>query len=267
MSEKPPAPRDRTPLYIAIVGATATIMAALIGVLPNLTRQNSPPPTPIVITATPAPTEVAQATLAPATQTDISGFPTLTLIPPTATLAATVIPTTISPTISSGAEITLLLINNLPRAMDFSIDGASVTAIESGTYKALPVRRGPHEFKQCVFGADPSLPENCFSRTALVVNQPEFWEMFDNANPIPVSGDVILLVLNQAPTPQDLYLDGELAETVPAHGYAAIAVAPGKHTLQPCALQRTPESGTCGARSEFDLQKKIESFTIQSEAS
>ena len=61
MSESPrkPEQKDRTALYVAIVGATATIIAALIGIVPLYLNRNSPPPTP-----TPAPTTVL-ATLTP----------------------------------------------------------------------------------------------------------------------------------------------------------------------------------------------------------
>ncbi|MBI4672395.1 MAG: hypothetical protein HY741_12120 [Chloroflexi bacterium] len=46
MSEKKSEARDRTPIYIALIGATATLAAALIAIAPNFLRPSAPQPLP-----------------------------------------------------------------------------------------------------------------------------------------------------------------------------------------------------------------------------
>lgn len=64
MNEPPPKKesRDRTVLYIAIIGATATVLAALIGIVPVFLNRSAPPPTD-----TPPPAAIS--TNAPTTST------------------------------------------------------------------------------------------------------------------------------------------------------------------------------------------------------
>lgn len=251
MSENQSPHKDRTALYIAIVGATATIIAALIAVSPNWFNRNSGTTT-IVITATPEATGVAQATAVP-THTPIPST-----IAPTNTVAPTA--TAISPTPNNSTS--LLLVNNLPRQMDFYADGVKTTSIDSGTYQVLPVPIGAHEFKQCVFGTD-----NCFAKTARLSRVIDYWEMFDTLSAGELQTTLTLLVLNQSAAPQDIYMDGIFAKRVDANNFIALTGPGGLHTLQACAAGETPASGKCGERYPLQLGKKIEIFKILGESS
>lgn len=267
MSEKKSEPKDRTALYIAIVGATATVIAALIGVLPNLLR--NPPPTPVVITAAPAATVIAQATTLPPTV--VAVMPTATEIAPTLVLSPTIglsaspTPPPASPTPTN--IVTLVLVNNLPRAMEFFVDGVSATSIDSGAYQVVPLKLGTHELKQCVYGSDTTKPENCFAKSAVLNNSLDYWEMFDAANPEPPSSPLTLLVLNQSSAPQDIYMDGIFAKTVGANTFIALRGPGGLHTIQPCPVGDNPASGKCGERRALELGKKVEIFRILGESS
>lgn len=274
MSEKQPPPKDRTTLYIAIVGAAATILAALIGTLPNLLpRNDAPSPTPIVITATSAPTVVSQApsTAAPTQQpstppASATGLPTVTLPTATATLrGAGITPPPPSPTRTN--VVTFLLVNNLPRAMEFFVDGQSATKINSGSFQPIRVPRGTRELKQCVLGSDYADPNNCFSRGYDVQPNPDVWVMFDQANPLVSAANVNVLVLNRASIPQDIFIDNQISETVQPGAYAVIPVARGEHTIQPCAPGIRPPNGGCGKAFRSQYSAPTHFFTIDGESS
>ncbi len=277
MSENKSAPRDRTPLYIAIVGATATILAALISQLPNLMNRSQPTPTPIIITATPPQTFGAQANNVVPTET--SAAPTATTLPntlaPTATetpfspptelRAASATPLPPSPTRSN--VITLLLINNLPRAMEFFVDGQSLTTINSGAYQPLRITPGTHEFKQCVLGSDYNAPENCFAKNYSAAPNPDVWEMFDSNHPLVTGANSVLLVLNRAQSPQDFFVDNQFQETVPPNAYTALTVRNGAHFVQPCAVGTTPPAPSCGDRIQINFRFPTHYFVILGESS
>lgn len=272
MQDHKPEPRDRTPIYLALIAAVATITAALIGVLPNLVNPRSAP-APIVITATSAPTQAALATAtvpapptnAPVSPTSAPPTPTLapteTIISPTLTIA----PPTVAPSPSPDETVRLLLVNNLASAMEFFADDTSLTTIPSGAYQPLKVPRGRHVFKQCVVGTDYSQSGSCFEKAYELAESPDTWVMFDGAHPLTAKGDVILLVLNRASIPQDLYLDGEPSETVAAGGYAALTLSQGAHTIQPCAPGMAPPSAECGARIPLNASQPTETFLIHGE--
>ncbi len=258
MSEKKSEPRDRTPVYIAIVGATATVLAALITQLPNLMNRPEVTPTPIVITATPPPTHVTQATnMSPGATT----APSTTA--PTATVelrAASATPVPSSPTPDN--IVTLVLVNNLPQAMEFFVDGVSVSSIDSGAYQVVPVERGRHEFKQCVHGSDTANPNNCFAKSTILNDAVDYWEMFETNSSIPPQSTLKLIVINQSSTPQDIFMDGIFAKTVNARDFIELNGPGGLHTIQPCAQGATPASGSCGERTSLQLSKRIEIYKI-----
>lgn len=284
MSANKPEPKDRTALYIAIVGASATIVAALIGVLPNVLKRDTPvTPIAIIITATPPPTSIAQATTIPtltsqptavlgtATLQPTSAPATSTSVPPTTTPTATNLPSTPPPTAlpspTPSSIVTLLLINNLPRTMEFFIDEKSITKINSGTYQSLRVPHGKRELKQCVLGTDYNDPINCFARTYDVEPNPDVWEMFDSNNPLKTNANINLLLLNRASTPQDLIIDGQFAQTIAAGTATVITVTPGQHTLDACAVGFRPPNGACGKPVSSNYFAPTHYFIISGESS
>lgn len=270
MSEKNPQPKDRSNITSALIGAGAVVLTAVITsiVAPVVLRSLESSPTPIIVTATPPPTVIAQntsvpptATLEPTVRVDTpTRAPTATeIIFPTAPTATTALraasatpppspipPTRVPPTPTQSNIITFLLINNLPRAMEFFVDGESLTRINSGAYQMLKIPRGTRELKQCVLGSDYSASGNCFARTYDLAPNPDVWEMFDSNNPLTTGADSVLLVLNRAAYPQDIYLDNQLVETIQGGAFVALTVSNGSHTLQTCAPNEKPPSGACG---------------------
>lgn len=286
MSENKPEPRDRTPLYIAIVGALATIAAALIGVLPNMLNRGAPPPSPIaiVITATPVPTQIPIETNVPTTVPPTNVPPTN--VPPSGAATAATAPLTITveamlpaPTVPQAVTatapataipsniITFLLVNNLPQKMEFFVDNEGQTRINSGDYEILHLLRGMHQLKQCVVGTDYTDPNNCFDRAYDLESEPDVWVMFSDSNPLLTQENVSLLVLNRAPIPQDIFIDGQLADTVPPHDFKPIFVIPGEHTIQPCAPGIHPPSGGCGKAFKNRYTAPTHFFIINGESS
>lgn len=281
MSENKPEPKDRTALYIAIVGASATIVAALIGVLPNIVNRNAPPPTPLVITTTPVPTQVSLVTSVPASASPPTPLPpTLTTAPTTVPPTLTTAPLTITreatlpaptatakPPATVSNIITFIVVNNLPQTMEFFVDGKAATKINSGTYQPLKVPRGTHELKQCILGTDYTDPNNCFAREYDIQPNPDVWVMFSDNNPLLTHANVSLLVLNRASIPQDIYIDGQLADTVAGGDFNVILVTPGEHTIQPCAPGIVPPNGGCGKAFTNRYSMPTHFFTIDGESS
>lgn len=273
MSVNKPEPKDRTALYIAIVGACATIAAALIGVLPTiLNRAPAPTPVAIVITASPAPTSNTQATIVPTAQalpTALSS--TSTSLPPSAVPTNTIVPPTDRPTPpplpTQSSIVTFLLINNLPRTMEFFIDGKSATKINTGTYQSLQVPHGMHELKQCIVGTDYSNPNNCFATSYDVEPNPDVWEMFDKTNPLKTDANINLLLLNRANTPQDVYVDGKLAQNITPGKVIVITIIPAHHVVQSCAAGFSPPNGACGQPVGTDYSAPTGYFIINGESS
>jgi hypothetical protein len=255
MSESSPQPsRDRTPIYLALIAATSTIIAALIAVLPNILNTNqrgAPPQQPTVIVVT--------ATLAPATEAPIATATT----PPAATTAALGQPgaTLAGPSPTTDTRITFLLLNNFDKNQDFYIDSNLAISVNSGQYQTLHVQPGSHELKNCLLGSDPTVKDNCFAQTANVNQNPYLWQIDGNA---PVTDQPILVVLNQANSPQDVFVDNSNAGTVSAHDFMAIRVPVGSHSLQPCTAGNTPASNpnACGAFTGLDAHHPVISFTI-----
>lgn len=261
MSENKPEHKDRSAITTALIGAGAVIVTALISSIlaPIVLRSFDSSPTPLVITTTPAATNLAQATPIPPTSTIA---PTATSLP-----TDTIVPTAtkISPT---PANITsLVLVNNLSRVMDFYVDDVKATSIDSGTYQVLPIPFGAHEFKQCVYGADTTNPDNCFAKTARLSRVIDYWEMFENLSAGNLQTTLTLIVLNQNAAPQDIYMDGILTKSVAANSFIPLTGPGGLHTLEHCPLGETLASGNCSTRFPLQLGKKIEIFTISGEPS
>ncbi len=250
MSERNSQPRDRTPIYLALIAAGATLGAALIGVLPSLL--NSRGGASVVITATaPPPTAARAETQFPVSPTTVVASPVPPLPAPSPT-----------PRPAADTQATLLLVNNLAFDMEFFVDDQSVTTIQSGTYQPLKVIQGRHEFRQCVVGTDYTSAENCFAKEFDLQASPEVWTMFDASNPLTARGDVVLLVLNRAPIAQDVFVDAQMTRTIPPGAYAALTISTGAHSVQPCAEGTNPASGTCGARIEITASQPTDSFLI-----
>ena len=142
------------------------------------------------------------------------------------------------------------------------MDGVFVTSIDGGAYQVLPIERGRRELKQCVFGTDPTNPDNCLAKSTIFNDAVDYWEMFETPNTVPPQSMLTLLVLNQSAVPQDIFMDGIFAKTVDARAFVELSGPGGLHTLQPCASGETPASGKCGERYPLQLSKKVEIFTI-----
>ncbi len=266
MSEKKPESKDRSAVTTALIGAGAVIVTAVISsiVAPIVLRGFESSPTPIVITVTPPTTAVSQATSIPPTATR---EPTATIVQPTLeispTIALRVASTTPRPPSPTPNNIvTLVLVNNLPNAMEFFVDGVSVTSIDSGAYQVVPIARGTRELKQCLFGSDTNNPNNCLATSAVFNNAVDYWEMFETNSSIPPQSRLKLLVLNQSSTSQEIFMDGIFAKTVDARSFIELNGPGGLHTIQPCAMGETPASGNCGERQALQLSKRIEIYKI-----
>lgn len=247
MSENKPRPetKDRTALYIAIVGATATVIAAAIGVLPNLlNRVPAPAPTPIVVTAAPIPTEVSQVTAIPPTTAPA------TVNPPTATLA--------EPTAAS--RIDFLVANNREGAFDFFIDDEYQITVPAGGYQLLRVIPGEHKLTHCPQGSKPSdANSGCESLSREVRNEPYDWQL---GGTVPARDEMLLFLLNQIDHDVDIFVNETNMVPVNAHQIGTIQVAPGIIQIQTCRRGSTPTQGVCGVAGSFEFTRKVEMYVV-----
>jgi hypothetical protein len=235
MSEtKPPSEhKDRTALYIAIVGATATILAALIGVLPNLLNRGATPvPTPLVIVATAVPTPLAQATAVLPTQTAAAGT----------------------------GRIDFLVTNNRESAFDFFVDDEYQVTIPPGSYQLLRVVPGERRLTHCPQGTKPSDASNtCETLTREVQSEPYDWQL---GGTTPAREKVLLFLLNQIDNDIDVFVDGAEKVPVNAHKIGTIHLEPGTHEVQTCPRGAAPAQGDCGKVSAFEFLRSVEMYVV-----
>lgn len=224
-----PEPRDRTALYIAIVGATATIIAAFITVLPNLLNRASPPPpaAPLVVTITPMPTQVSQA---------------IATAPGTA------------------GRIDFLVTNNRAAPYDFFIDNEYQITVPAGGYQLLRVIPGEHTLTHCPRGERPgNEPNECASVAREVQKSPFDWQL---GGSIAARDKVLLFLLNQIDNDIDIYVNDTEMVPVNAHQMGTIQLEPGTHKLQACHRGITPAQGRCGNVGEFEFLANVEMFVV-----
>lgn len=258
MSEPKPESKDRTALYIAIVGATATIVAALVGILPNLLNRSAPP-TLLVITATPPLTIIAQAT------TTIP--PTLTNVPPTTVPTTTNPPPTLAPTATNAPSptasvqrIDFLVTNNRTDALDFYIDDEFQVTVPAGGYQLMRVIPGERRLTHCPRNAKPSdAASGCETLTREVKNNPYDWEL---GGTVPAPREVLLFMLNQIDNDVDIFIDGSTKVSVNAHKMGTTQLVPGAHEIQTCLRGTNPSQGVCGTANRFELLRKVEMFLV-----
>lgn len=226
MTESRPPSRDRTPIIAALITAGASVLVALIGILPNVLNQraaSSPAvPTVIVVTAT-----------TPSVRTSTRAEPTPTSVPlgilnqacPRATLAAAV----------GTASVTFVLANNYERSQDFYLDECLAARVDSASYAIFSVRAGTYELKNCVRGADPSagVPDCSTNRRSVTAN-PYDWEIYGNAAP---KENPTLLVLNRTAKDIDVFVDGatSVAASVTSHTADTILIrSSATHSIVVC---------------------------------
>ncbi len=220
MSAPQPQPerKDRTPIYIAIIGAVTTIIAAFIAISPSLLNRNTPTPTP-------APTQ--------------------------------------GPTVS--ARIDFVIINSRSTPFDFYIDNEFQATIPNGGYNVLRVLPGEHTLTDCPVGIKPSSNATaCETATRGVSSNPYDWQL---KGEVPASSNVLLFLLNQVNSNQDIYVDGTSMTPVDAHQFKTTQVQPGKHTIQSCNRGIKPVAPTdaCGAALDFDLIRNVEMFVVNAQ--
>lgn len=223
-----PPPKDRTALYIAIVGALATVSAAFIGILPGLlNRAPAPAPTALVATANPMPTQAAQ-------------------------------PTTVSPTLA--ARIDFLVTNNRAGPFDFFIDDEYQITVPPGGYQVLRVIPGEHRLTHCPRGTKPSDSNNeCETLAREVKNEPYDWQL---GGTIPARGEVLLFLLNQIDHDVDIYIEGQAMVPVNSHKFGTIQLDPGTYMIRTCPRGATPAQGICGTTGEYELLYNVEMYVV-----